>query len=200
MDSQRKMSDEMRKLLRELLRSPDRLAQAGLATGIILVVLGVIVGEAGFGIGGAIGTLGWLLLMCGIAFLVLGDSRRRAAAIDISKRTYYRYMQRTAGWNWPYRAGLAGVVVGLALIILALVLQMALKGVGTAVGGLGLILFWGGALLLIYGWFQGRDGDPPSSASRKEAEAKTLAILGGARSSTRHQQASSGNGDGGGRP
>ena len=187
---------EILKSLREL-RSPDRLAQAGLATGIILVVLGLIVQEAGFGIGGAIGTLGWLLLLGDIVFLILGSSRRRAAAIDTSKRIYHEYMQKTAGWNWPYRTGLAGVVVGVALVILALVLQIALKGVGTAVGGLGLILFWVGVLLLIYGRFQGRDEDP---ASRKEAEAKTLAILGGARSSSRQHQANSGNGDGGGRP
>ena len=136
-------------------RSADGLGAAGVALGIILVALGWILEEASIGIGSAIRTLGGISFLAGLATVVFGDSRRRAVAIGMSKRVVARYMSRTAYWGWPDRVGLAGVIVGLALSVPAVVLQIIFRN-GGAVAGPAVILFWVGIALLIYGRFHGR--------------------------------------------
>ena len=152
-------------------RSADRLGPAGVAVGIILVALGWILEEESIGVGGAIRTLGGILFLCGLAIVVFGDSRRRAAAIGMSGRIYAKYMSRTANWSWPDRVGLAGVTIGVVLVVPALILQIILRN-GAIVAVPAVILFWGGVFLLIYGRFHGRGAmstrDQSSSTSRRK--------------------------------
>ena len=137
-------------------RWADRLGPVAVAIGIVLVALGWILEEESIGMGGVIRTLGGIAFLAGLATVVLGNSRRRAAAIGMSKRIVARYMSRTASWGWPDRVGLAGVAIGVALIVPALVLQIIFRN-GAIVALPAVLLFWGGLFLLIYGRFHGRD-------------------------------------------
>ena len=137
-------------------RLADRLGAVGVAIGIVLVALGWILEEESFGLGGVIRTLGGIVFLAGLATVIFGDSRRRAVAIAMSKRLVARYMSRTASWGWPDRWGLAGVAIGIALIVPALVLQIIFRN-GAIVALPAVLLFWGGLFLLIYGRFHSRD-------------------------------------------
>ena len=130
---------------------------AGVVLGILLVALGWILEEQSVGTGGATRTLGGVFFLCGLAVVVFGDSRRRAVAIGAAERIYARYMARTAHWGWPDRVGLAGVIVGAALVVPALVLQIVFRN-GAVVAVPAVIIFWCGVFLLIYGRFYGRGG------------------------------------------
>ena len=149
----------------------DTLGAFGVAFGIMLVALGWILEENSVGIGGAVRTLGGILFLFGLAMIVFGDSRRRAFAIGMSKRFHGKYMSRTADWNWPDRVGLAGVVIGVVLIVPAVILQIIFRN-GAVVAGPAVVLFWVGVFLLIYGRFHGRGGkqgrDLSSSPSRRD--------------------------------
>ena len=90
----------------------DRLGSTGVAIGIILVALGLILQEYFDGIGTAIRTLGGLLFLCGFAAVVFGESRRRAVALGTFRRLGARHMAMTANWGWPDRVGLAGSCAG----------------------------------------------------------------------------------------
>ncbi len=152
-------------------RSPHSLGPAGVAFGVVVVALGWILEENSVGIGAAIRTLGGIVFLAGLAAVVFGDSGRRAAAIGMSKRIAAGYMSRTSRWGWPDRVGLAGVAIGIALIVPAVVLQIIFRN-GAAVAGPAVLLFWVGVLLLIYGRFHRRAATrtegPPSSSSRRE--------------------------------
>ena len=152
-------------------RSADRLGAAGVAFGIVLVALGWILEEGSVGIGGAIRILGGILLLAGLATVVFGDSRRRAVATGMSKRIVARYMSKTAHWSWPDRVGLAGVVVGLALIVPAVVLQVIFRN-GAVVAGPAALLFWIGIALLIYGRFHGRGEKQTRAHSSSDSRAR----------------------------
>ena len=145
------------RMLASLRESGSRasLAPAAAAFGIVLVALGWILEEESVGIGAAIRTLGGILFLAGLATVVFGDSRRRAVALDMSKRTLARYMSRTAHWGWPDRWGLAGVAIGVALIVPAVALQIIFRN-GAVVAGPAVLVFWVGIFLLIYGRFYGR--------------------------------------------
>ena len=82
-------------------RSADRLGPAGVAIGIVLVALGLILEDSSVGTGGAIRILGGIIFLSGLGMVVVGDARRRAVAIGMSKRIGSRYMSRTASWGWP---------------------------------------------------------------------------------------------------
>ncbi len=156
-------------------RSADSLGAVGVPLGIVLVALGWILEEASVGIGAAIRVLGGIVFLAGLATVVFGDSRRRAVAIGMSKRIVARYMSRTVHWGWPDRVGLAGVIVGVSLIVPAVVLQIIFRS-GAAVAGPAIILFCVGIFLLIYGRFYGRDdmrtGDRSSSSSGNEGRGR----------------------------
>lgn len=136
-------------------RSPASLAPAAVALGILLVALGWILEEQSVGVGAVVRTIGGILFLCGLGILVFGDSRRRAVAIGMSKDILAKYMSRTAHWGWPDRVGLAGVAIGVALIVPAVALQIIFRN-GAVVAGPAVILFWVGVFLLIYGRFHGR--------------------------------------------
>ena len=165
-------------VLRKRLELADRLGSAGAAIGVILVALGLILQEYFDGIGTAIRTLGGVLLLCGFAAVVFGESRRRAVVFGAWRRIGARYMAVTARWGWPDRVGLAGVAIGAALVAPALVLQI-IFGNSLVVIVPAVILFWSGVGLLIYGRFHGRDTrrtrplPPSSSPSRREGRGKS---------------------------
>ena len=163
-------ADNMLTSLRES-RGAGVIGWAGVAIGIVLVTLGWILDEQSIDAGAAVRNLGGVLLLGGLAIVVFGDSRRRASAISAAERLYARYMARTAHWGWPDRWGLAGVIVGLALVVPALALQIIFR-YGAPVAALGVVLFWIGVILLIYGRFyrRGQAGDRglPCSPSRAE--------------------------------
>ena len=152
-------------------RSVDGLASAGVAFGIVLVALGWILEESSIGIGAAIRTLGGILFLSGLGIVALGDSRRRAVAIGMSNRILAGYMSRTTYWDWPDRVGLAGVVIGIVLIVPAVVLQIIFRN-GAIVAGPAVLLFWGGVALLIYGRLRGQGETRPCVPSRGEGHDK----------------------------
>lgn len=139
-------------------RHNDVLGSAGVVIGIILVAVGVILEEnLGVGIGAAIRTLGGLLFLGGLSAIVLLERRRRAVLVDSSKRMVARYMDMSASWAWPDRAGLAAVAIGLILAAPALVVQILFRA-GAAIALPAVVLFWSGVGLLIYGRFYLRGG------------------------------------------
>ena len=152
-------------------RSADSLGAAGVGLGIVLVALGWILEETSIGVGAAIRTLGGICFLAGLAAVVVGDSHRRAVAIGMSKRIVARYMSRTAHWGWPDRVGLAGVIIGLALSVPAVVLQITFRN-GAAVAGPAVLIFWGGVALLIYGRFYGRDETQTRGQSSSDSRAR----------------------------
>ena len=154
--------------LRELSPS-DTLGSAAAAIGIILVAFGIFLQESsGVGFGATIRTLGGVLLLGGLGAVLFVESRRRAAVIGAARRIVARYMSRTAGWGWPDRLGLAGVSVGLVLLAPALVLQIIFGSVsGAIVIAPGIVVFWVGVALLVYGRFHRRDARSYSSPSRR---------------------------------
>ena len=147
------------------------LGPAGVVLGILLVALGWILEEQFIGAGAVVRTLGGVLFLCGLAIVVFGDSHRRVAAIGAAERIYARYMARTAHWGWPDRWGLAGVVIGFALVVPALVLQIIFRN-GVVIAAPAVVIFWAGVFLLIYGRFhrrgQMRDRGLPSSPPRTD--------------------------------
>ena len=139
--------------LRELSPS-DTLGSAGAAIGIILVAFGFFLQESGVVFGETIRTLGGVLLLGGLGAVLFVEPRRRAAVIGAARRVVARYKSRTAGWGWPDRLGLAGVAVGLVLLAPALVLQIIFGSFfGSIVLVPGIVLFWVGVALLVYGRF-----------------------------------------------
>ncbi len=153
------VEDGRAKLLTALRKSrpADTLGSAGVAIGIILVAVGMIMEEnLSLVIGAATRTLGGLLFLGGLAAIVLLKPRRRDVLFGTSKRMAARYVDMSAGWAWPDRLGLAAVAIGLILVVPALVLQILFRG-GAAIAIPAAILFWSGVGLLIYGRFYRRD-------------------------------------------
>ena len=152
-------------------RRAGSLGPAGVVLGILLVALGWILEEQSIGAGAVVRTLGGILFLCGLAIVVFGDAHRRAAAIGATERIYARYMARTAHWGWPDRWGLAGAVIGFALVVPAIVLQIIFRN-GVVVAAPAVLIFWIGVFLLIYGRFHRRgrmrDRSLPSSSSRRD--------------------------------
>ena len=142
----------------------DSLGVALAVVGIILVWTGIVLEDSQVSFGAAVRTLGGLLCMGGLALVMFGQSRRRAAALRASRRVVAWYLSRTAGWAWPDRAGVAAVAMGFILDIPALALQIMFK-IGWVVAAPGLIVFWIGAGLLIYGRFYKRRAERGGAAS-----------------------------------
>ena len=153
-----KMADKLLAALRE--QSPsDILGSVAAAIGIILVVSGIVLQDNyGVGFGATIRSMGGVLLLGGLGTVLFVESRRRAAAIGAARRIVERYKAVTVTWHWPNRMGLAGVAIGLVLLAPALVLQILFgSSFGAIVMAPGIVLFWFGVALLIYGWFHRRN-------------------------------------------
>ena len=160
-----KMTDKLLATLRE--QSPsDTLGAAAAVIGIILVASGIFLQDSGVAVGATIRTLGGVLLLGGLGAVLFVEPRRRAAVIGAWQRIVKRYVAATVTWHWPDRLGLASVGVGLVLLAPALVLQIIFGNVfGAIVIAPGIVLFWVGVALLVYGRFHRRDARSHSSSS-----------------------------------
>ena len=161
-----KLADRLLELMRESRRT-DTLGSAAAAVGIILVALGIFLQESGVGFGAAISALGGALLLGGLGAVLFVKPRRRAGIIGAARRIARRYEASTAGWRWQDRYGLAGILIGLALLAPALVMQILFGTIfGVIVVSPGLVLFWAGVALLVYGRFNrgGGTGKPGLSS------------------------------------
>ena len=150
---------ELDKLLAALGASlANRLGLAGIVVGIVFFVLGSVL-EGIYG--PAIRSLGGVILLAGLGILLFGEPRRRAAVIASARRVVDDYKNRTAHWRWPDRMGLAGVAIGLLLLVPAVFMGILFGAIGgTLVMWPALVFFWGGAVLLIYGRFYRRSATP----------------------------------------
>ncbi len=157
----------------------DRIGAAAVVVGIGMVALGWLIEELG-GVVGAVSPLrimGGILLFGGIAVLLLYDPHRRAMVIGKIRWLVNWYQAKTASWNWPDRVGLAGVIIGLILVLPCIVLQIIFR---TSFGMiiLAVLSFWGGVGLLIYGRFyrrgsgENRPRRPTSSSPRRNRQKK----------------------------
>ena len=152
-----KLADRLLKLLES--RSTDVLGVSAATAGLILAALGIILHENSVGFGTAIRALGGVLLLGGLGAVLLVKPRRRAAIIGAGRRIADRYAASTADWRWPDRYGLAGVLIGLALLAPALVVQILFGTLfGVIVIAPGLVLFLAGVALIVYGRFYRGDG------------------------------------------
>ena len=186
-------------------RAADAIGLAGVVVGVVFVAVGSVLPESS---GPAVRTLGGLLFLGGLAALLFGEPRRRAKIIASARRAVDNYMARTADWIWPNRVGLAGVAIGLILIVPAVILQALFGSVfGAIVIVPGLVLFWGGVALLIYGRFYRGDaagkgkGVGPSQTwtSRRDSGSRRYRPSRGGPSETRpsrREKRDRGNGDG----
>ena len=148
----------------------DAVGAAGAVVGLVLVASGIGLQEMGVGAGATIRTLGGVLLLGGLGTVLFAEARRRDAVVRAARRIADRYAASTAGWRWPNRYGLAGVLIGLALLPPAIVMQ-AIFGdpFGVMVISPGLVAFWGGVVLIVYGMFTRRRdgaGTPPDGRVR----------------------------------
>ena len=153
----------------------DRLALAGALIGIVVVALGLILESYFGGLGTGLRALGGVIFLVGISTFVLGDARRRAAVQTWLRQVSARYVARTAHWGWPDRWGVAAVAIGLIFVVPAVVLQIMFgSALGAPVASVGVILFWVGIGLLIYGRFYRRGVErgrrSPTSPSRPGKE------------------------------
>ncbi len=159
-----KMADKLLAALRE--QSPtDALGSAGAVIGIMLVASGIFLQGSGVGFGAVIRTLGGVLLLGGLGAVLFVEARRRAAVIGAARRIVERYMAATATWRRTDRMGLAGVAIGVILLAPALVLEIIFGAGGAMVMAPGIVLFWVGVALLVYGLFQRRNAAQKSKQS-----------------------------------
>ena len=160
-------------------RPSDLLGSAAAVIGIILVVSGIVLAGNGVEFGATIRVLGGVLFLGGLGTVLFVESSRRAAVIGAARRIAERYAVATASWHWTDRFGLAGVAIGLVLIVPAVAVQVLF---GTAFGAMvvapGLVLFWAGAALIVYGIYRRyaarkqrqQSGAPPSRRGGRGAQ------------------------------
>ena len=147
----------------------DALGSAAVAAGIALAVVAALMdGDSGAGIG----ALGGVLFLAGLAALAVWEPRRRTALAAMVRPAVGRYMAATARWRWTDRMGVAGVLVGLAMLVPAIILQVIF---GTVIGAVviapGIAVFWVGVGLVVYGRLRrpggrGGPGPPPRGGWR----------------------------------
>ncbi len=135
--------------------SPGAVGSVGATAGAVIVAIGLVMEGNSEGSGAALRAVGGALLVGGLILLFFGDARRRAATINSLKRLVARYLARTTHWGWPDRYGLAAMVLGFAWVVPSLAIQIF---VGNSYGIviIGVLVFWGGFALLIYGRFYKR--------------------------------------------
>ena len=138
----------------------DALATAAIALGLLLVVFGTVLEErSGVELGVTIRALGGLILLGGIGVIAFWEPRRRAIVIGWARRLVASYLAATAAADWRDRVGLAGVLVGVALLPPAVVAQFLFGSpFGVLIIAPGIVSFWGGLFLFVYGRFRRRAG------------------------------------------
>lgn len=138
-------------LYRQSLRS---IAVAG-ATGVILVVLGIIAEETWYSPSGLLNSRlpGGVVLLSGITAFFFRESWHRKV-IDTARPIAGWWMVRSATWHPLIRVGATGVVLGIVLLVPAVVLSVLLGGAGVVQALVGQ-LFRGGMILIAagFGWW-----------------------------------------------
>lgn len=153
-------------LLKQL-RRDDNLGAALAAVGIVILAIGLFLQGFSVGVGTPIRTLGGLLLLAGIAAFILATPRRRAVAIGTFKSVVGWYATKTVGWRWMNRTGLAAVIVGLVWLVPVLVLRIIFGQIAAAIMVPGILIFWVGIALLIYGMYRAiKDARSTADSSR----------------------------------
>ena len=142
------------KILGEM-RPADALGSGAVAVGIVLVALDMILQRQLDDFTTVFRIIGGILILLGIATLIFGNARRQETVLLMFRRVIARYMARSANWGWPYRYGVASIIIGLILIVPTIILQF-LFGNNFGVAVLAIILFWSGIALIIYGWYRRR--------------------------------------------
>ena len=146
----------MTKLL-NFLRQSDKTEAMGLvlaAIGIVILAFGVFLQSVAVGVGTPLRMLGGLMVIGGIAVFAFATPRRRAVISRRLRGIVSGYMSSTADWRWMNRYGLGAVIVGLVWLLPVLVLQMLFGQVAAILMLPGIMIFFGGIALLIYGVYQ----------------------------------------------
>ncbi len=152
-------------LLKQL-RKGDNLGVALAAIGVFVLAIGLFLQGLSVGVGTPIRTIGGLLLLAGIATFVFRSPHRRAVVIGAYKAAIARYTSITANWRWPDRIGLAGVIIGLIWLVPVLGLRIIFGSGVNDVMLPGILLFWCGIALLIFGRFHGKKDAKKASDSQ----------------------------------
>lgn len=160
---------QLLELLKQL-RKNDNLGAALAAVGIVILAIGLFLQGVSVEIGTPIRTLGGLLLLAGIAAFIFATPHRRAVAIGTFKSVVRRYTTKTAGWRWMNRAGLAAVIVGLVWLVPVLALRMIFGQIAAAIMVPGILIFWSGIALLIYGMYRAIKAARSTSDSSRPSE------------------------------
>ncbi len=165
-------------LLKQL-RRDDNLGAALAAVGIVILAIGLFLQGISVEIGTPIRTFGGLLLLAGIAAFILATPHRRAIAIGTFKNVVRRYTTKTASWRWMNRTGLAAVIIGLVWLIPVLALRIIFGKIALDIAAAimvpGIVIFWAGIALLIYGMYRAiKDArsTADSSGSREEPRSR----------------------------
>ena len=139
------------------------------AVGIVILAVGVFLQGISVGVGTPMRTVGGLLLIAGIVVFAFATPRRRAVITRRFKGLVSGYMSRTAEWRWMNRIGLGAVIVGLVWLLPVLVLQTIFGEVVAIIMWPGIVFFFAGAALLIYGVYSAI-----KNAKREEDDSKAL--------------------------
>ena len=129
---------------------PALVGLAATVAGAAVLFVGLMLEGNSEGSGAGWRAVGGFLVIGGIALLLFSDSRRRASTIEAATRLYAGYMRRTAHWRWYDRYGVAGLALGLVWLLPTLFIQIVI-GNSFGIMAVGIVLFWGGFILLIFG-------------------------------------------------
>ncbi len=149
-------------LLKQLIRD-DNGGAAVAAVGIVILAIGLLIQGVSIEIATPMRTLGGLLLLGGIVAFIFSTPNRREIVIGRFKSVVRWYTTKTREWRWMNRTGLAAVIVGLAWLVPVLALRVIFGRIAAdftaAVMVPGIIIFWVGIGLLIYGIYRAiKDG------------------------------------------
>lgn len=164
-------------LLKRLIRD-DNWGVAVAAVGIGILAIGFLIQEVSLGVGTPIRTLGGLLLLGGIVAFIFSTPQRREIVIGRFKSVVGWYTTKTREWRWMNRNGLAAVIVGLAWLVPVLALRIIFGRIAAdfaaAIMVPGVIIFWVGIGLLIYGIYRAiKDDEAAHDSSRSPEERRS---------------------------
>ena len=159
-------TSKLRKLLGEK-QLVDAVGSGAVAIGIVLVALDMILRSQIEGFATVFRVIGGISFLFGIGMLIFGTPRRRDVLLDQSKRLAGKYMEKSSGWDWPFRFGVASTAIGLMLILPMTIFQF-LFGNNFGVAVLAIVFFWSGVALIVYGWYRRRKAAGIRAASTPE--------------------------------
>ena len=156
----------------------DNSGVAMAAVGIVLLAIGMLLEAVSLGLGTLIRVLGGLLLLTGIVAFIFATPHRRDITIGTFKSVVRWYTTRTAHWRWMNRIGLAAVIIGLAWLVPVLALRIIFGRIALDLAATimvpGIIIFWAGVGLLIYGIYRAiKDARATDDSYRSHEEGRS---------------------------